>query len=242
MDRTTFASRYDATIFEPNMRALYGDSGYFNVGYWTDGVSEIRDACDRMVDEIASPIPTTTSRLLDVGSGLGAGTRRLTDRFPNARVAAVNLSAWQLAQARGRGVATTIASDAAQLGVVDESIDAITAIESPQHFNTRAAFFGEAHRVLRRGGVLSMADMLVVDPGALGEWMMPAVNRIESVADYERLLRDAGFEDVRVRDVIDVTWRPFCALMRRVVAAPAPVARALEESVSHYVLASARKR
>jgi len=58
---TTFAARYDTLLAEPRIRALYGDSGYFNVGYWVDGARELVAACDRLVDEVGSAAPPVES-------------------------------------------------------------------------------------------------------------------------------------------------------------------------------------
>src|SRR5687768_1264307 len=92
MDRNIFAARYDEMIDSPPMRALYRDSGYFNVGYWPPGVSDIVDACDRLVDEVARAAPTDAALIVDAGCGVGAATRRLAGRFPDATILAVNIS------------------------------------------------------------------------------------------------------------------------------------------------------
>src|SRR4051794_3391246 len=96
--------RYDEILRSPRMRALYGDSGYFNVGYWDQGIDTLASACDRMVDEIAAAIPADARRIADIGCGLGAGTLRLASLFPEALVLGCNISHWQLLQARDRGV------------------------------------------------------------------------------------------------------------------------------------------
>jgi SAM-dependent methyltransferase len=240
MDGATFGARYDAIISEPRMRALYGASGYFNTGYWPDGVTELVDACDRLVDEIASAIPADARTIVDAGCGLGAGTRRIADRFPAAHVVGLNLSLWQLAQVKARGVGAVV-TDAARQALASDTIDAVTAIESPQHFDTRANFFAEAHRVLQPGGVITLSDMLFVDADVIGAWMLPPANRIASLADYTKALADAGFVDINVRDATDLCWRPYCAAMRGVFTGHEDSLRAIEESLSFYVLASARK-
>jgi cyclopropane fatty-acyl-phospholipid synthase-like methyltransferase len=240
MNGSTFGAQYDAIISEPRMRALYGASGYFNTGYWMDGVTNLVDACNRLVDEIASAIPTDARTIVDTGCGLGAGTRRIADRFPSARVTGLNLSLWQLAQVHARGVGA-IVTDAARLSLASDTIDAVVAIESPQHFDTRADFFAEAYRVLRPGGVLTLSDMLFVDEEVIGAWMLPPANRVDSLADYKQLLANAGFVDINVRDVTDLCWRPYCAAMRGVFAGHEQSLRAIEQSLSFYLLASARK-
>src|SRR4051812_50139329 len=103
MPRDDFATRYDAIISHPRTRALYGDSGYYNVGLWTDGVRDQRQACDRLVDEMAGLIPAGARFILDVGCGLGAGTRRLADRFPEAEGGGGEISSPAGGRTKGRG-------------------------------------------------------------------------------------------------------------------------------------------
>jgi cyclopropane fatty-acyl-phospholipid synthase-like methyltransferase len=234
------AERYDDIIREPRMRRLYGASGYFNTGYWTARERTLVDACDRLVDEVMSRVPLDASVIVDVGCGIGAGTRRIEDRFDRTLVAGANLSLWQLLEARRRGVTRPAAMDAARMGIRSGVADAVLSIEAAQHFDTRAAFFAEAYRVVRAGGVIATTDILFGNVDGIGAWMVPFENRITTAAEYDSALHAAGFTDVDVRDVTDITWRPFCAAMRSVFERRDAVDE-FEASVSQYVIAFARK-
>jgi SAM-dependent methyltransferase/uncharacterized protein YbaR (Trm112 family) len=240
-DPALFSARYDAMIASPRMRAVYGDSGYFNVGYWTAATPDLAAACEQLVDRIASAVPAGARSILDVGCGIGAATVRLQQSFPDALVIAANVSAEQLVEAKRRGAQACAAMDATRLALLPESVDAVVSIEAAQHFDTRLDFFSEALRVLRPGGVIAVADMLFTDPEPAGAWLLPAGNDIVSLPAYAEALERCGFEGVEVEDVTPVTWEPYCALLRDAYRDSPHVVPPLERSVAHYVLASARK-
>ena len=242
MRDSEFALKFDVIMTEPRMSALYGDSGYFNVGHWDGGTVDIVDACNRLTDKMAGFVPEDARLIVDVGCGLGAGTRRLQDRFSQATVIGANISLWQLAQAQGRGVESTVAMDAARLAIASGAADAVLAMEAAMAFDTRAQFLAEACRVLRPGGTIALADMLFRDRGPVGHWMLPEANNVGGLDEYAGLLADAGFDAIDVQDATDHCWRPFCALLRRNFPDwPRDRIDALEHSVSHYLLACARK-
>lgn len=241
MDKDEFCGRYDDIIRHPRMRALYGNSRYFNVGYWVDGIRDQVRACDRLVDELAVTVPPGARLILDVGCGRGAATLRLERRFAAARVVGCNISRWQLEEAKRLGVAELVEADALDLPFENASADALLAIESAQHFDTRTAFFDEARRVLRPGGTIVLADMLFSDPEPIGSWMLPPGNAVSNPAVYAELLRSAGFEEVSVRDVTDFTWVPHCAAMRAAAPDHAAQVDVFERSLAHYVFARGRK-
>ena len=241
MNGSEFAASYDESIRSPRMSALYGDTGYFNVGYWDDDCDHLAGACDHMVDMVAASIPSGARIILDAGCGVGAGTARLAASFPDALVIAGNISHWQLGEARGRGAAAPVVMDAARLPLASGSVDAVVAIESPQHFDSRDCFLAEAFRVLRPGGTITLADMMFQDRVPVGAWMLPDANRIVTPAAYAERLSAAGFAAVEVRDVTDRTWRPFCAAMLDVFQGFEQQVRAYEKSLACYVLATALK-
>jgi MPBQ/MSBQ methyltransferase len=236
-----FAERYDNIIRHPRMEVVYGASGYFNVGFWVDGILEQADACDRLVDEIAGGIDPAAREIIDVGCGVGAGTVRLAKHFPDARVTGCNISLWQLGEAKRRGVAHVLEMDAAAMPLPAASVDAVSAMESAQHFDTREAFLNEAFRVLRPGGSIALADMLFADREAIGSWLLPAANHLEDPDTYAAVLASVGFTSIEVRDVTGLTWAPHCAAMRAGAPEHADEISGWERSLGYYVFAFARK-
>jgi SAM-dependent methyltransferase len=120
----------------------------------------------------------------------------------------------------------------------------------------RTAFFREAWRILRPGGVLSVADLLV---GLMTQepWMSlwPPVNVVGGPAVYADQLRAAGFAGVDVTDVTARTIVPTVlyriARVHRLAAAGAISAADHAQRMTRlasigrifpgYVLATARK-
>jgi MPBQ/MSBQ methyltransferase len=209
--REGFAARYDAMILDPPVLALYGGSGFYNVGDWSRGARSLPEACahlvERHLDLLADPPP---ERLLDIGCGLGAGTVLAARRFPGSRVLGVNLSAAQLARARRRRPGPRyLAMDAARLAVASGSVDRVMAVEAAFHFHPRTAFLAEAHRVLAPGGAVVLSDILFTGGPWVGAWSVPAVNFVADLAAYGRICRAAGLTVEILEDLTAVTWEGF---------------------------------
>ena len=137
--------------------------GWLNLGLWEGPGSEdeAADACRRLVQTVASPLPSA-GVILDVGNGLGTQDLVIAEVLRPRRLVAVNITEWQLSAGRERlqaAAASPVAGDAARLPVADGSIDGVISIEAAFHFRSRRAFFDECFRVLRPGGVLSISDI-----------------------------------------------------------------------------------
>jgi MPBQ/MSBQ methyltransferase len=113
------------------------------------------------VDRIAQP------RLLDLGCGLGATLRSFARRLPHARLLGLTRVPWQvdracaLNQAAGHGDRVrVIEGDYEDTILPRSSYDGVYALESGCHAHgpDKAALLAEAHRLLRHGGRLVIAD------------------------------------------------------------------------------------
>jgi len=106
-------------------------------------------------------------RLLDLGCGLGATLRSLARRLPRARLLGITRVPWQVQQAVALNVA---AGCGERVGVIEGdyeatilpsgSYDGAYALESSCHAHgaDKSALLTEAHRLLRSGGRLVVAD------------------------------------------------------------------------------------
>jgi SAM-dependent methyltransferase len=127
----------------------------------------LREALD--VVAAAFGAPGDVSRVLDLGSGAGAGSVALAERFPLAAVTAVDGSLRLLdlvnARAARAGVAGRVATMVADLeSPLDElaapgSVDVIWASMVLHHVVALLQTLTEIHRLLRPGGVLAVMEL-----------------------------------------------------------------------------------
>lgn len=209
---TDFANQYDHLVLDPFMRRYFGPAGYFNVGYWTPDAASQEAACCNLTDRLIEKLPDHIETVLDAGCGLGATTRRLAELRPGAKILALNLSSHQLSFCRSNcPAAVLLQADAARIGLASGSLDAIFCLEAAFHFRTRLDFLAEASRILRPGGVLVIADILLRAGTWPGAWTSPAENYLEGPDSYHNLLHRIAFEKIQIEDATELCWRSFCS-------------------------------
>ncbi len=227
-DNAAVERYYDTTL--DLYEELWGE--HVHHGYWDPGErpaaggADRHKATDRLVHELVAyaRVPHGAS-VLDVGCGIGGPALYLAGKLGCA-VDGVTLSAPQAARANEKARAAGLAdrarfrqTDAMATGYPDGTFDVVWALESLMHFVDRAAFFAEALRLLRPGGVLAAATWSVRDGALTGEeselvgeilrhQVMPSFSSLE---EHERLARLAGFAEVESVDWSDAvagSWDP----------------------------------
>ncbi|WP_031088853.1 class I SAM-dependent methyltransferase [Streptomyces sp. NRRL WC-3549] len=120
----------------------------------------------RVLDRIADRTGGSPGRIVDLGAGTGTGTFALLERFPAARVTAVDTSPDMLdrltAAARERGLAdrlSTLEADAAEGLPGLAGADLVWASAALHHFGDPAASLAAIRAALRPGGLLAVAEM-----------------------------------------------------------------------------------
>ncbi len=253
---------YDRGMLGDVARSYYDGSDFYNYGYWLPGTRTQREASENLVEKLLSMLPQRSGRVLDAACGVGGSTRYITRYFEPQDVCAINLSDTQAGQAHRNAPQCGVAvMDAARLGFGDAMFDSMICVESAFHFDTREAFFKEAHRVLKPGGGLVMTDILYRSmPASLAERAhLPEANRLAAPELYRRALIAAGFRDVQVIDATDrcaasFTKNLFLWPFRRLAAEPSNYRAFLPRLkvaltqgtfslfVKHYLLVSAIKQ
>jgi erythromycin 3''-O-methyltransferase len=200
---------------------------YINLGYWRNaaGIDEASTHLVHLVGDTAAL--TSEDRVLDAGFGFGDQAIYWTRTFRPRHIDGVNVSARQVKRGRElveeAGLSDKITfwlADAAQAPFPDGSFDKIIALESAFHFRTREKFFAAAHRLLRPGGTLVLADFILdsrrtanlrtflgVQFGSLA-WQIPMCN-LQSIDTYLAQLRANGFQDVVASNVTADVIPPF---------------------------------
>jgi SAM-dependent methyltransferase len=170
-------------------------------------------------------------RILDMGCGLGATLRSFARRLPEADLHGITLVPWQLEQGRqlnhacpeGRHITLTL-GDYQHTTYPSATFDAVYAIESSCYAEAanKSAFLHEAHRLLRPGGRIVVADGFL-GPGKLRGpqksifrklcecW---AIDTLGEVDQFTCELARLGFSDILVEpmqarvtpSVLHVPW------------------------------------
>ena len=182
--------------------------GYSNFGYWTRS-TVVGKHGDHLVDQLLNLLPKTEGNILDVACGQGGTTKRLMASFSPSNITAINLFEDQLCAAKELAPGCRfLQMDATKLSFDDDTFDAIICVEAAFHFETREDFLKESWRVLKPGGFLILADILVTGPCQ----EIPEEN-VVSHAEYEETIKRVGFPSPEIVSVLDYTWKP---LRRRI--------------------------
>lgn len=208
--------------------------GWLNLGWW-DGEGteeEAGRAPERLVEMLADPLPRGGA-ILDVANGLGAQDPVIARVVEPRFLAAVNITEFQLRAGRERLAAARarpVLADAVRLPFVIGAFEGLISVEAAFHFPSRAAFFAEAARVLRPGGILSMSDVTVerrprgvrdavAGLSQLRVWGI-RLRQLAGSGEVAALAEAAGFVDVRVELCAARTIDPALRVIRGRLADP----------------------
>jgi MPBQ/MSBQ methyltransferase len=198
---------YDALADRFDVNEFYGHSDFMNFGYWDDDTRDQKQACENMMEQLLALIPNRSGTILDVACGKGASTAYLMKYYRPEMVTGINISEKQLQIARDRAPGCTFrVMDATDLDFPDGSIDNVLCVEAAFHFDTREKFLKEVHRVLKPGGAVVLSDILMTLEGEKKREMRTEKNYVKDPADYEAVLKRAGFSKTTIVDATESCW------------------------------------
>ena len=198
--------------------AAWSQNFNMHFGYYRPGMNPFnREAMlEQMNREVLDRLHLaniSTPRVLDMGCGLGATLRSFARALPSADLHGITLVPWQLEQGRQLNHASRQTSqihlalaDYEQTGFPSKSYDAVFALESSCYGvgASKSRLLREAHRLLRRGGRIIVADGFLSGDKFRGP--QQAIYRklcdcwvIDTFAEtgaFTRELHRAGFRDI----------------------------------------------
>lgn len=138
-----------------------------NLGLWYKGTKSLGEAMYNLNQKIGQLAGLDdTSTILDAGCGVGGTTIYLAKEF-GSTVHGIGIVPQQIKQCKENAAREGVADkahyqvmDFNQTTYPDASFDAVIGIESICHAESKAKFLKEAHRILKPGGRLVIADPL----------------------------------------------------------------------------------
>lgn len=197
----------------PGLKGTNYNARWMNVGYWK-GCSNYNSACEKLA-YILSILGGFSSedKLLDVGCGCGEQDYYWAKQYSGISIVAMDIVEKQIVEAKRRKPAienssiSFIKGDAGNIPFEAERFTKVSALDCEYHFMTREKFYKEAYRVLQRGGVLAVTDMLPAKGEKYNKvlqkkWRKGIFIPEENMYSYDyciQLLKKIGFRKVNVK-------------------------------------------
>src|SRR5713226_1640186 len=169
-------------------------------------------------DELARGAQVSNgSRVADFCAGLGGTVRYLAHKY-GADVTGIELTparvsgAQELTRRVGlHGTARIIEGNVMDVPLPDASIDAVISQEAFCHVPDVKRALVEAFRILRTDGRLAFTDWIANEPLTADDaqlmWDGMAIQPLQSISEYCRLVEDIGFRVLSAKD-LTVEWGP----------------------------------
>jgi SAM-dependent methyltransferase len=186
---------------EDMLRRFYRGTEYWGCGWWEPGTEDAVEAVEELLDELVEALPPRTRSVLDLSAAALGSTPYLATSLAGAAVEGVVDSVAELRRSRGGQSAGFLVADPFDLEPNGQGVDAVVALQGLPA-ERRAEWYAVAHRQLRPGGHLAVADLVLGGP--VNEY-----SRGTLPVRYRSLLLEKGFRQIEVENVTDSTWLPF---------------------------------
>lgn len=171
MTQAPFVPAYFDRLIAARRRGLVGR--FVHLGHWDAPSSEAVDEFERAQARLNAVLLEMAElragqAVLDVGCGFGGTLDAANRALAGMSLTGVNIDARQIEICReitplNRNRLRWMQADACELPFPEGSFDRVLCIEAMFHFASRRAFFEQAARVLKPGGVLVASDMVLTD-------------------------------------------------------------------------------
>ena len=190
----------------------------------SDGYDEVHAKFMGTKRMLTDALPEGTARVLDMGAGTGLELIRFFERFPEARVTALDISTEMLAQLKARPFADKVDCVVGDFFEADlgEGYDAVISTSALHHFfpEDKVVLYRRLYDCLKEGGLLVNADKVVLTPeDEMTEARFEAEKNDRPHVDTPlapetdaRLLKEAGFREVTVSETDVDNYRLFVAV------------------------------